>query len=788
MKNSKRLAAFLLVAALMAGLLAGCGSPEGEQATDAPGQEATGLVWTSEFTDLGSAAGYVSSVSFAGGKFYFNTSDYDEEAQRSVEKLWCVDAAAGTMSELTGYAPPAAAQESEDSYSYINSVAAAENGDLLVSETVSMTVFELPEGFSGTEEEKYEYADYVSTDYLRLLDSTGAEKSIVDLTAAAEAVAQKLQGQEDMYGSSNYLSYMCAGPDGSALLMYNQRIAVLVDAQGQVQLCEDLQNWWDAPIVLPDGRPAFRGYEGDGSVLRPFNFETKSFDEDISLPYSAYQLYPSAGSYSFCYMDSSTLYGYDVATQTTTKLAMLINCDIDESTLRSAYMDENDEIICLLSDYSSDKTELARVKQVDAASLPQVTTLRLACNYISQDLRTQVLNFNRANKDVRIEVVDYSQFNTEDDYSAGVTKLNTEIISGNVPDIFVSDQLPIEQYGAKGLLYDLYTLIDADGELSRESFIPNILKAMESDGKLYSIASSFGIMSLVGNADVVGEEMGWTLQEMMDVINAHPEVQYVLDPGTTKAAILQTMLALNLNEYVDWATGECSFNSQDFIDVLNFCNMFPEEYDYDSNNYESTPALVSSGRQLLATFSASDFDSFQMYEAMFGGHLAFKGFPSAEGNGNVIMPTGSSLSISSTCKDVDAAWRFIRAMLVEDYYSNENYYVYGYPINQAAFDAAVAKAMEKQYETDPETGEQVEVSTGGWGWDDFYIEVYAMSEEQEAQLRELVGSVERCYSYDQNIMNLVTEESADFFAGNKTAEQAASLIQDRVSIYVAEQS
>ena len=367
-----------------------------------------------------------------------------------------------------------------------------------------------------------------------------------------------------------------------------------------------------------------------------------------------------------------------------------------------------------------------------------------------------------------------------------MTKLNTEIISGNVPDIFVSDQLPIEQYAAKGLLCDLYTLIDSDSELSRESFIPNILKAMETDGKLYSIASAFGIMSLVGNADVVGEEMGWTLQEMMDVINAHPEVQYVLDPGATKAAMLQSMLALNLDEYVDWATGECSFNGQDFIDVLNFCNMFPEEYNYDSNNYESTPALVSSGRQLLATFSANDFDSFQMYEAMFGGHLAFKGFPSAEGSGNVITPTGSSLSISATCKDTDSAWRFVRAMLVEDYYSNENYYIYGYPINQAAFDAAVAKAMEKQYETDPETGEKVEVPTGGWGWDDFYIEVYAMDEEQEAQLRELIGSVDRCYSYDQNIMDLVTEESADFFAGAKTAEQAASLIQDRVSTYVNE--
>lgn len=638
-----------------------------------------------------------------------------------------MDAAAGTMSELTGYAPPAAAQESEDSYSYINSVAAAENGDLLVSETVSMTVFELPEGFSGTEEEKYEYADYVSTDYLRLLDSTGAEKSIVDLTAAAEAVAQKLQGQEDMYGSSNYLSYMCAGPDGSALLMYNQRIAVLVDAQGQVQLCEDLQNWWDAPIVLPDGRPAFRGHEGDGSVLRPFNFETKSFDEDISLPYSAYQLYPSAGSYSFCYMDSSTLYGYDVATQTTTKLAMLINCDIDESTLRSAYMDENDEIICLLSDYSSDKTELARVKQVDAASLPQVTTLRLACNYISKDLRTQVLNFNRANKDVRIEVVDYSQFNTEDDYSAGVTKLNTEIISGNVPDIFVSDQLPIEQYGAKGLLYDLYTLIDADGELSRESFIPNILKAMESDGKLYSIASSFGIMSLVGNADVVGEEMGWTLQEMMDVINAHPEVQYVLDPGTTKAAILQTMLALNLNEYVDWATGECSFNSQDFIDMLDFLKIFPEEFTYDdpgTGPYE----LMSDGRQLLLQYDLRDFVDYQTCIVSTKGEAVFKGYPTAEGVGNVLSYADSPLCISTACKAPEEAWRFISSLLDED--SDEIEYFSGLPINARAYDAAEAEAMKKETYKDEETGEVKEWPRRTVGWGDFTIDIYAMTKEE----------------------------------------------------------
>lgn len=61
-----------------------------------------------------------------------------------------------------------------------------------------------------------------------------------------------------------------------------------------------------------------------------------------------------------------------------------------------------------------------------------------------------------------------------------------------------------------------------------------------------------------------------------------------------------------------------------------------------------------------------------------------------------------------------------------------------------------------------------------------------MTEEQAQQLEELIASVDRSYSYDQNIMDLVTEECADFFAGNRTAEQAASLIQDRVSTYVNE--
>ena len=788
MKKHTRIAALLMAAALMLTLLAGCGGgPEDEQTTDEPGSEASGLVWVSEFTKVNGIEDYISNPVISDGKAYVSQSGYDESTGVWTPGIWVIDLTTGEASKLEGYTPSAGPEGYEDVYVSINSLSAAADGGFWVSESINATRFNLPEGFNEETDDRYQYAEEYSSAALRHLDATGAEVSSVDLSAAQAAAEANSQATADMYGGSIYLSSSGSDAEGNIGLLYNQSILVMLSSTGEVLYSGYQEGWWDKFMTLQDGTLAISGSGNSGYVLRPLDFAAKGFGEDIELPQDAYNIYPGGGEYTVSYINSSYVYGFKAETGETVQLASLINCDVNEEDVSALTLTEDGGIICLLFSYDDNSAEIARLVQKDASEIPETKTLRLACNYLSQDLRRQVLDFNRANTGVRIEVIDYSQYATEDDYSAGITKLNTEIISGNVPDLFVADELPIEQYGAKGLLYDLYELIDSDEELSRDSFFPNILKAMETDGKLYSITSTFGIVSLVGNAEVVGEEMGWTLQEMMDVVNAHPEVQYVLDPGSTKSTMLQTMLALNLGEYVDWATGECSFNGQDFIDVLNFCNMFPETFDYNSGNYESTPALVSSGRQLLASYSASDFEQFQMYEAMFGGQLAFKGFPTSEGVGNVVIPTGSRLSISSTCEDVEAAWSFVRGMLTEDYFSEDNYYVYGYPLNKAAFDKLEAKAMEKQYETDPETGEQVEVSTGGWGWDDFYIDVYAMTEEQAQQLEELIASVDRTYSYDQNIMDLVMEECAGFFAGTKTAEQTASLIQDRVSIYVNEQ-
>lgn len=97
---------------------------------------------------------------------------------------------------------------------------------------------------------------------------------------------------------------------------------------------------------------------------------------------------------------------------------------------------------------------------------------------LSQTLRQDILEFNRANSGVKIEVRDYEQYSESPGDGVGLTVLNTEIISGDVPDIFVADSLPIAQYGARGLLCDLYGLIDSDDELSRADFFENVLDCL----------------------------------------------------------------------------------------------------------------------------------------------------------------------------------------------------------------------------------------------------------------------------------------------------------------------
>lgn len=56
-------------------------------------------------------------------------------------------------------------------------------------------------------------------------------------------------------------------------------------------------------------------------------------------------------------------------------------------------------------------------------------------------------------------------------------------------------------------------------------------------------------------------------------------------------------------------------------------------------------------------------------------------------------------------------------------------------------------------------------------------------------MKKLIESAEKISgSVDEQLVNIITEESEPFFKGQKTAKDVAGIIQNRIQIYVNENS
>jgi ABC-type glycerol-3-phosphate transport system substrate-binding protein len=678
------------------------------------------------------------------------------------------------VEKLEQYEPPQVPEGLLGSVN-LNYMTADAEGNLWVCESGWFYHYELPEGWDPGQGNQWEYyVDDGQETYIRKLDANGAEITRLDISSLA---------QEMEYF---YVNSMQVDDAGNIFICFEMNVYVL-GPDGQTLFTLEAPEYVYNLVLLGNGKVGAMSWDTatGKQVLKPIEVATKSWGQDMPLPMNVYNIYNGDSQYAFYYSDSSNFYGYNLETGEGEKLLNWIGCDINQNDLMAVVPMEDGRIICFTYSWNYEgqgNVEIALLSKKPASEVEQKTILTLACMYLDYDLRGEIIKFNKTNGKYRIEVNDYSEYNTEEDWYAGLTKLTTEITSGQVPDLLCTNQLPVKQYAAKGLLEDLYPYIDADPELGRNALMESVLKAMEIGGKLYETASNFAIQTVVGNSSVVGKEMGWTLDEANELLKAHPGAN-LLDYYMTRESVLSEFCAMSMADYVDWQTGKCSFDSDGFIKLLEFVKTFPEEYVLDEDNYVSPAEMIMSGKQLCSILYVGDFEQFQMYKAMFGGDITFKGYPTESRKGNVVN-VSSGIAMSSKCVDKEGAWEFMRLQFTEEYQAKRRYW--NFPTNKAVFNAKLEEAMKQEYYID-ENGEKKPVSRGSWGWDDLTVEIYAITQEEADMIMDLINSAERTASYDESIMEIIRDEAAAFFAGQKSAKETAAVIQSRVNIYVNEQ-
>jgi len=428
-------------------------------------------------------------------------------------------------------------------------------------------------------------------------------------------------------------------------------------------------------------------------------------------------------------------------------------------------------------------------------------------------------------------------YNTEEnDWNGGVEQLNLDLISGKVPDILAVGQLPLDNYISKGMLLDLSQMMDNDADFNRADYLENVLNITARGGKIYSLIPYFSLMTVAGKSENVGEDMGWTMDELQQLMQRYPDAQ--IFENMSRSSFLQYVCGISMDNFVNRDTGECKFNSDDFVKLLELVKTFPEEIDWDAiyndpdYDWNEQETQYAENRTLLYQQYLSAFTDLRYTMYQFRTEdVTLVGFPGTDGLGAALSP-GCEFAVSAKTPLKNACWSFLKALLSKE---NQDDLQYQFPIRLDSLQALAEKAKTEEENnyylddsvvvaedvpaeevsdeistevttespfdpveeiTEEETEDSVEapaidiVAPAPADDDDAYDRFMRqpMTDAQIQKVMDVITNVHYVYRDQTEILKIIEEEAEAFFTGQKDARAVAEVIQSRAWIYISENS
>ena len=381
-----------------------------------------------------------------------------------------------------------------------------------------------------------------------------------------------------------------------------------------------------------------------------------------------------------------------------------------------------------------------------------------AVNDFDTWLANAVAGFNRSSEEYYVEMKDYYKDSSED-FDAAAANLNLDLITRNIPDIIV---LPVRMspigYVNKGLYADLNTFIDNDPDFSRDDYLPGLFEALNWDGKMYEIFPLFMVEMIQGKTKDVGTDSGWTLAEFAAFLDTKPDARYIFD-WVQKTTFVSYMVNYN---FINPLTGEPHFDREMFKEILRVAERFPDDDPFNGSasqqQIDDFLAGLKDGDPLMRLSSTDGFHRFKSDEVnYFGEETTLKGLPSPTGNGFQFW-AWEYLSITAQAENPDGAWAFLK------YAMNHAKCKYGsdLPVNRTLLDEMAESEYEKRKN-------------------------YGLMKADVDKILAAIHTIRTVKRGNRTISVIIREEAAGYFSGQKSADDVADIIENRIGIYLAEQ-
>ena len=752
MKSNKKRKTFI-VAILMLftlSLLAGCGSKKAEEAST----ERPEYVYVPEYFGLGSTD-YIGSVVAYGNEVYYYTETWNDETGESkvgVSKYNFESKKAETISIDFGDGSVSAMQMTPD-------------------DKIAILVYE----WTYTEDENGEYQDGSSSYVLWYLDPASGEiTDKKEITKDAGIAEDVYFGSFCMDGQGNYYFFNSNEPCIYVLSNELQMVATV-----------SLSDYINQMFASKDGEIYVALYGNTGMEIRKIDPAKKALSDPLKFDKELMNINACMAGIScdFLVDDQNTVYAADVAAGTFTKLFDWLDADVNGNNVNYFGELPDGRIWVITSNYdgSTNETELLLLNKKKSSEVAQKEEMTIGTLWLDDNVKRAVIDFNKSSDKYHISVKTYGQ----DDWESGLTQFNADVASGSGPDLVDFSNLNYVLYAEKGVFEDLYPYMEKSG-IKKEDYVENILEAYEVEGKLYGFTTQFSISTLVGKQSVLGDTSGWTLSEMLDFIDQHKDSEVF--SYASQQYMLYLLVYNNMDEFIDWESGKCTFDGPEFVRILEYTKTLPEQYN-DETEQEGEATRLRNNKLLLMNESFSTVEECQLMKGMMGEEPVYVGYPNKDREGNLISAVGACLAISSKSQHKEAAWEFLQTLLTEEYQKSlvsDNGWS-GFPILKSALDLQFEKDMTPEYYTD-DNGEKVEQPKTTWSYgDDFEMEIYAAKQEEIDQVKDLIASAKkRQNNVDEQLINIITEETEPFFKGQKSASDVSNVIQNRIQVYVNE--
>ena len=411
-----------------------------------------------------------------------------------------------------------------------------------------------------------------------------------------------------------------------------------------------------------------------------------------------------------------------------------------------------------------------------AAQTPEQTLTLGMIDFDSEKsvLRSMIQSYNFSGAPFRIEILNYAD--GAESRADAVTRMTTELLAGNVPDLLDCSDLSGAQYAGyakNGILLPLDGMPDAE-------LLSGILKPCYVDGTLYSVVGAFALDPLFGPAEKLGASLETSVEDVL--LGAVPDVSFFWGGED----LLSVYCRHAAEQYLDYDTQTASFESEKFLNILTACAAISS----------AAPATDSIMQQPMR--SAAMYRSMQIFWYQQTGG-AFRVLALDSDGGTAYQPV-LQLGVCDGSAMREAAAEALRNMLREDFQLT---IADAFPVNRAALRELMQKEIEAQKaEQQTAIREEGRVEIGEAGDLAFLggqqrqarlaaaallALVVALAAERQRRIHPIQQMLAVHIDYRvAHYLKIILDEADAFFKGRKTAQEAAQVMDRRAALFIAE--